>query len=74
MEYFNCSICRQPYDENSRKACILECGHSACSKCIKFYEDYGKESFECRVCCHMTKAAYTKIIKNNRKLMNLKFS
>jgi hypothetical protein len=73
MDYFNCSICRQPYDENSRKAFMLECGHSACSKCIKFFEDCGKESFICGICCHMTKslniqnkAAYTKIIKNSR--------
>ena len=73
MEYFDCPICKLPYDENNRKAFILMCGHCACSQCIKFYEDYGKESFECGVCCHTTKsssienkAAYTKIIKNSR--------
>lgn len=73
MDYFNCSICKLPYNENSRKAFILVCGHSACSRCIKFYEDLRKEYFECGVCCQMTKssnienkAAYTKIIKSNR--------
>lgn len=73
MEIFNCPNCKLQYDENSRKAYILECGHSACSQCIKFYEDYGKESFECGACCRMTKsssienkAAYKKIIKSNR--------
>ena len=73
MEYFNCPICRQQYDENSRKAFILMCGHCACSQCIKFYKDFGKESLECEFCNQMTKslgienkAAYTKIIKSNR--------
>ena len=72
MEYFNCSICRQPFDENSRKAFMLECGHCACSQCIKFFEGYG-EKFECGECCKMikplnieNKAAYTKIIKSSR--------
>ena len=56
MDVFNCKLCKLPYDKNIRKAFMLECGHSACSKCINFYKDSGKETFECGVCCNDTKA------------------
>ena len=68
MEIFNCPICKEPYNKNSRKVFLLSCGHSACYQCIKFYEDLGKEIM-CEVCCNMSKplnfenkAAYSKIM------------
>jgi hypothetical protein len=42
MEYFNCSICRQPYDENSRKAFMLECGHSHILNALNSLKDMEK--------------------------------
>jgi hypothetical protein len=53
-----CPICNIDYDRNNRKAFILECGDSACSSCINFYKDSGKE-LECGKCCRPTKSLNT---------------
>lgn len=57
MDDFKCPLCKEEYDKVNRKAFILLCGHSACSKCVKFYQDAGRESFECGKCCNSTKSA-----------------
>lgn len=56
MAEFVCPICKIQFDKNNRKAFILECGDSACSECIKFFKESGKEQFECGKCCNNTKA------------------
>lgn len=50
-----CPICNIQYNRDNRKAFILECGHSACSQCINFYKDAGKD-LECGECCNKTKS------------------
>lgn len=67
MDEFNCPICKIQYDRNNRKAYILECGDSACSKCINFYKEAKKE-LECGKCCNKTKALTVEnksLYKNN---------
>lgn len=51
-----CPICKEEYEKNTRKAFILLCGHSACSKCINFYKD-AKRELECGKCCKYTQSA-----------------
>lgn len=55
-----CPICKEEYDKNTRKAFILLCGHSACSKCINFYKEAKKE-IECGKCCKYTQSANIEI-------------
>ena len=57
MDESKCPICSEEYDEVNRKAFILKCGHSSCSKCIKFYEDAKRVLFQCEKCCKMTESA-----------------
>jgi len=51
-----CPICEIEYDINNRKAFILMCGHSACSKCINFFKETQKP-VECGSCCKNTQSA-----------------
>ena len=67
MSQFECPICKCPYVKNERKAFILQCGDSSCSKCIDFYKSAGKETFECQKCCHQTKSLN---IENNALYQN----
>ena len=55
-----CPICKEEYEKNTRKAFILLCGHSACSKCINFYKD-AKRELECGKCCKYTQSANIEI-------------
>ena len=55
-----CPICKEEYEKNTRKAFILLCGHSACSKCINFYKD-AKRELECGKCCKITQSANIEI-------------
>ena len=55
-----CPICKEDYEKSTRKAFILLCGHSACSKCINFYKDAGRE-LECGKCCKYTQSANIEI-------------
>jgi hypothetical protein len=55
MAEYNCPICKIQYEKNSRKAFLLECGHSACLPCIKFYKE-AKRTLECGECCKMTQS------------------
>lgn len=55
-----CPICKGEYEKNTRKAFILLCGHSACSKCINFYKD-AKRELECGKCCKITQSANIEI-------------
>lgn len=56
-EASKCPICDFEYDINNRKAFILMCGHSACSKCINFYKNEAKRPVECGTCCKKTQSA-----------------
>ena len=55
-----CPICKEDYERSTRKAFILLCGHSACSKCINFYKD-AKRELECGKCCKYTQSANIEI-------------
>lgn len=55
-----CPICKEDYEKSTRKAFILLCGHSACSKCINFYKD-AKRELECGKCCKYTQSANIEI-------------
>ena len=55
-----CTICKEDYEKSTRKAFILLCGHSACSKCINFYKD-AKRELECGKCCKYTQSANIEI-------------
>lgn len=71
MDDSKCPICLQEYDRINRKAFILLCGHSACSKCIKFFEDAKKDFLECGKCCKLTQSAGIEnksLYKNNNKV------
>lgn len=57
MDDKNCPLCGEEYEKETRKAFILRCGHSACSKCINFYKNAGKKTFECGKCCNLTESA-----------------
>ena len=50
-----CPICKENFERSTRKAFILTCGHSACSKCINFYKEAKKE-IECGKCCKYTQS------------------
>ncbi len=55
-EDFKCPKCKIEYNRNDRKAFILKCGHSACSQCIKFFQE-AKRDLECGKCCKITQSA-----------------
>lgn len=55
-----CPICKENYERSTRKAFILLCGHSACSKCINFFKEAKKE-IECGKCCKYTQSANIEI-------------
>ena len=67
-----CPICKEDYERSTRKAFILLCGHSACSKCINFYKEAGRE-LECGKCCKYTQSANIEI-QDAYKKMGLKIT
>ncbi len=52
-----CPICKIKFNKNdeNKKAFILQCGDSACSRCIKFYKEANKQ-IECGKCCRQTQS------------------
>ncbi|CAI2307735.1 unnamed protein product [Caenorhabditis sp. 36 PRJEB53466] len=60
-----CQVCYMNYNETTKAARMLHCGHTFCTECIKSVRNYGNSAYlECPTCRSETKCAISDLAPN----------
>lgn len=63
--YCQCQVCYQPFNETTKLARSLHCGHTFCTECIRNVQNYGNSPhLECPTCRAETKSNIENVAPN----------